>query len=259
MPIAASYFFPDIVKKVTASFGYIFSELKVVRDIKGQPKKIINVPLIYANKEKWYTIIKNPSSIQEENPDLYKTIIRMESPILSYYLTNIEPDTTRLLNQSNTIKCMGADSKVKYVNNRIPVIFNFDVRMKATRNNDLFQLIEQILPFFTPSFSFYINDLDFLQNKTEYKVTWEGMDKVDEFEGVYDETSRELTRNLSFKVYGYLYGPTYEGKTIKHMDVIMSDEEANTFLEKITIDVEPKEAEKYDEHEIITKITIDEL
>lgn len=259
MPIATEYFFPDIIKKVTASFGYIFSELKITRDIKGKPKKIINVPLIYSNKEKWYAIIKNPNVVQQDNPELYKAMVKMESPILSYYLTNIEPDSSRLLNSSNTIRCQGIDSQVKYIKNRIPVIFNFDVRMTATRNNDLFQLIEQILPYFTPSFSFYINDIDFLSNNTEYKVTWEGMDKVDEFEGVYDETSRRLTRNLSFKVYGYLYGPSYSGKTIKNMNIQMTDDEANTFIEKISVHIEPETAEKYDDHEVITNITIEEL
>lgn len=259
MPIATEYFFPDIVKKVTASFGYIFSDLKVVREIKGQTKKVINVPLIYSNKEKWYTIIKNPSSIQEENPELYKAIVKLESPIISYYLTNIEPDSSRLLNSSNKIKCQGKDSKIKYISNRIPVIFDFDVRMKATRNNDLFQLIEQILPFFTPSFSFYINDVDFLQNNTEYKVTWEGMDKVDEFEGTYDEKPRQITRNLSFKVYGYLYGPTLEGNTIKHVEVNMTPDETDNFMSKVDVSVNPPNAEKYDEHEVITKITFEEL
>ena len=255
MPIATEYFFPDIVKKVTASFGYIFSDLKVVRDIKGQTRKIINVPLIYSNKEKWYSILKNPSSIQEENPDLYKAIVKMEAPIISYYLTNIEPDSSRLLNSSNTIKCQGSNSQVQYISNRIPVIFDFDVRMRATRNNDLFQLIEQILPFFTPSFSFYIHDIDFLKDNTEYKVTWEGMDKVDEFEGVYDEKARQITRNLSFKVYGYLYGPTYNSSTIKHIEVEMSSDETDDFLTKVDVSVNPPDAEKDDDYEVITKVT----
>lgn len=259
MPIASEYFFPDIVKKVTASFGYIFNDLKVVRDIEGKPKKIINVPLIYSNKEKWYSIIKNPGSIKEENPDLYKAIVSFESPIISYYLTNIEPDTTRLLNSSNTIKCNGNNSKIKYIRNRVPVIFNFDVRIRATRNNDLFQLIEQILPYFTPSFKFYINDIDFIENNTEYKVTWEGMDKIDEFEGAYDENSRHISRNLSFKVYGYLYGPTFEGDTIKHIEIEMTDDKADTFLDRITIDVDPPTAEKNDDYDVITKITVEEL
>lgn len=255
MPISTSYFYHEHVKKITAAVGYLFSKIKIQKKVEGKKIKQIEVPLVYSNKEKWWKIINNPSSIQEENPTLYTAIVQKEVPIISYYLLNIEPDPSRQV--STTV---GLKLGTSYIQQRSPILYNFEVRITSTRNDDLWQIIEQILPWFTPSFTFNIDIISDPKITSTHKITFQSMDKVDEYEGTYDETNRFMSRTLTFQVEGYLYGPISTDKSIiKNMDISVSDKNDDNYLEHIDIKVVPEDASECDDYNITTNITIESL
>lgn len=251
MPIATTYFYHEHVKRVTAAVGYLFSKIKIQKKVDGKKIKQIEVPLVYSNKEKWYKIINNPSSIQEENPSLYKAIVQKEVPVISYYLLNIEPDTTR---QTSTTTGLASGNSI--IQQRIAILYNFEVRVTSTRNDDMWQIIEQVLPWFNPYFTFNIDDVDNHIISSSYKMTFTGVDKNDEYEGAYDEENRYMSRTLSFTVEGYMYGPTETKQgIIKNMDISLSPTERDDFLDKINIEVVPQDAGHCDDYTINTTIT----
>lgn len=255
MPISTTYFYHEHVKKVTAAVGYLFSKIKIQKKVDGKKTKQIEVPLVYSNKEKWWKIINNPSSIQEENPNLYKVIVQKEVPIISYYLLNIEPDPQRQV--STNVGLAIGNSILKQ---RCPILYNFEVRVTSTRNDDLWQIIEQILPWFTPSFTFNIDDVQSPKITSSYKMTFQSMDKNDEYEGAYDENNRFLSRTLTFQVEGYLYGPvSSDNAIIKDIDISLGEKDDDSYLEHINIEVDPKEASPCDDYNINTYITIESL
>ncbi len=254
MPIAKDYFYHETVKKITAAVGYIFSNIKIKKVTENRKAKQITVPLVYSNKEKWWKIINNPSSIQEENPSLYKAIVQKEVPIISYYLLNIEHDSNRNVNVN-----IGLKSGTSIVKQRSPILYNFEVRVTSTRNDDLWQIIEQILPWFAPSFTFNIDDITNPKITASHKMTFQSMDKNDEFEGEYDSTNRFISRTLTFQVEGWLYGPVdTDNSIIKHMDIEFPDDQSN-YLEHVKIDVNPEDATECDDYTINTYIKIENL
>ena len=255
MPISTKYFYHEHVKKVTAAVGYLFSGIKIQKKIDGKKTKQIEVPLVYSNKEKWWKIINSPASIQEENPSLYKAIVQKEVPLISYYLLNIEPDAARQVNTNVGLKAGGSILK-----QRSPILYNFEVRVTSTRNDDLWQIIEQVLPWFTPTFTFNINDVDYPKVNSAYKMTFQGVDKNDEYEGQYDENNRYLSRTLTFQVEGYLYGPTDdENSIIKNMNISFNNADEKAFVEHVDIIVDPEDATACDNYTINTNIRIESL
>ena len=257
MPISTKYFYHETTKKVTAAVGYLFSGIKIQKKVEGKKPKQIEVPLVYSNKEKWWKIINNPSSLQEENPSLYKAIVQKEVPIISYYLLNIEPDTARQVSTN-----VGLKSSNNILKQRCPILYNFEVRVTSTRNDDLWQVIEQVLPWFTPTFTFNIDDISNPKVTSTYKMTFTGVDKNDEYEGQYDETNRFISRTLSFQVEGYLYGPVEsDNSIIKSMDISLGSPSGDNdlFLEHIDIKLNPEDATPCSDYTIDTSIRIESL
>jgi hypothetical protein len=89
----------------------------------------------------------------------------------------------------------------------------------TTKNlTDLLQIIEQILPHFTPSIDVKVKDSPDLNIETNCKITLMSSDLQMVLEGDI-ETSDELEVTLNFEVEGYLYKSSTEAKVIHTVDV----------------------------------------
>ena len=93
---------------------------------------------------------------------------------------------------------------------------------------DATQVLEQILPFFTPEFTSTINLLDDMDIKVDVPITLQGLSSQDTYEGDF-ETRRALIWNLSFVMKAYLFGPVKEVGIINEANTnIYSTLTANT-------------------------------
>ena len=91
----------------------------------------------------------------------------------------------------------------------IPYNINFELSIMAKNQDDSLQILEQILPFFQPSFNITMNLIPDLGEKRDYPVTLTAIDYEDVYEGDYD-TRRTLVYNLSFIAKTFLYGPVQD-------------------------------------------------
>ena len=138
----------------------------------------------------------------------------------------------------------------------VPYNFEIDLSIMVLNSDDGTQILEQILPYFTPEFHVTLNEMKTLGIKRDIPIVLNSMSTEDDYEGDF-LTRRSLVHTLSFTVQGYLYGPISDQGIIREVDV-----NAGTFsngidqqLTNIDIKPNPVNAELDDDPTTTTTIT----
>lgn len=200
------------ITKTTAAFGTLFDEISIGRYSlnagAGDKLKTIKVPLSYAATEKWLDqkaedVNSKPSVSVPAN---VKTRIKTSLPRMSYEMIDIQPDFSRKLNTLGAMVGKDPNNIGAFIKqlNPVPYDYSYEVKIATKTLDDGFQIIEQILPNFRPSFNLTIKDIPELNITRDVPVIFAGITKQDTWEGSYED-SRVLTWTLSFIVKGYLY------------------------------------------------------
>ena len=100
----------------------------------------------------------------------------------------------------------------------VPYNFEIDLSIMVLNSDDGAQILEQILPYFTPEFQVTMNEMKTMGLKRDISVVLNNLATEDDYEGDF-LTRRSLVHTLSFTVQGYLYGPTSDRKVIREIDV----------------------------------------
>jgi hypothetical protein len=88
----------------------------------------------------------------------------------------------------------------------VPYNMEFELNIMTKINDDMLQIIEQILPYFQPSYTLTVNLLDTLGEKKDIPVVLNSISMSDDYEGNYT-TRRALIYTLRFTAKTYLFGP----------------------------------------------------
>lgn len=254
-------FYFATVRKTTAAFGALFTNVVVNRYDQpgglGSVLKTIKVPFSYGPSNKW---IRSYNESRREGDD---TRLRTFFPRMSFELIGIEYDRERKLQTMGAINVTntGSDSLNAFLKqlNPVPYNYNFDLHITSKSLDDGLQIIEQILPNFTPSFNLTIKDIPEINLVRDVPVIFNGIDTLDDFEGDIKDL-RVLTWTLHFKVKGYLYPNIKDATIIKEVIASIYNEEDMDEDSKqavVTVSVDPIDAEPEDEWEALT--TIEEI
>ena len=188
------------IKQATAVFGSLFNNI-VVRRRDG---KVLPVPIAYGPRSKWLEAQKGLDP-QEE---MFEKLL----PRMSYELVSMNYDINRKL--TNSQKLVGEHTTGKNITQRIssPVPYNLDFSLYLeTKNlNDGWQIVEQILPFFTPAYTVRVrhfpddNDSDtpIMVNEYDMPFTLTAITWADDWTGeIADRRSVEWTLEFNTKVW----------------------------------------------------------
>ena len=142
-----------------------------------------------------------------------------------------------------------------------PVPYNFEISLSIMVKNtdDGTQILEQILPYFTPEFQVTMNEMKTMGIKRDIPIVLNSLSTEDDYEGDF-LTRRALIHTLSFTVQAHLYGPTSDQGIIREVDVnsgIFQDE-IDTQLQNVDIKPDPLTAEP-DDAPVNTTTTITDL
>jgi hypothetical protein len=215
------HFYHRITRKLVVSFGSLFNDIRLVRYNKAGTSEIerIIVPLIYANKEKYYTRIT-------EDPLLAKEV-QITLPRMSFEMSAITYDPLRKISsQINRVAKNDSNGELKTYK-AVPYNFSFSLSIYARNAEDGFQIIEQILPYFSPDYTLTIDPIDIATERIDIPVILESVD-YDVGEDVGSgESTRVLMWTLSFSAKGYLYGYIDDAKIIRKVT-------ANTYMDNQT-------------------------
>ncbi len=88
----------------------------------------------------------------------------------------------------------------------VPYNIGFELSIFSKLNDDALQIVEQILPFFQPSFNITINLLSSIGEKRDIPIVLDNISFRDEYEGDFS-TRTALIYTLQFTAKTYLFGP----------------------------------------------------
>ena len=193
-----TYFYHEIIRKTIIGFGTLFNDI-FIKHTKSDGSILdeIKVGLSYGPMQKFLTKI-------QEQADLTKaTAITL--PRMSFEMTTIQYDTTRKVGVTQTFKASDG-TNLKKVYMPVPYNIGFELNIFSKLNDDALQIIEQILPFFQPSFNLTVDLVSSIGEKRDVPIILDSIDFQDDYEGSF-ETRRALIYTLRFTAKTYLFGP----------------------------------------------------
>jgi hypothetical protein len=204
-----SHFYNETIRKTVISFGTLFNNIEIKRkdpsddSVIGQQK----VPLAYGPKNKFLVRL-------EENPDLRKVSITL--PRLYFEMTGIDYDPTRKTSPIQKYKAIiddnGNEVRTQYV--PIPYNLSFELGCIAKSQDDALQIVEQILPYFQPSFSLTMNIIPEMDEKRDIAIVLNNINYEDEWDDSFLQR-RYVVYTMTFTAKTYLYGPYNTADIIK--------------------------------------------
>jgi hypothetical protein len=203
------YFYHEILRKTIVSFGTLFNDISIQkRDSDGNILEITKVPLAYGPTQKFLARL-------EQSPDLNKPV-QITLPRMSFEFVGLSYDSSRKLaptqSFATTITTDGTDIRKAYM--PVPYNMDFQLSIMTQLNDDMLQIVEQILPYFQPSFVLSVNLVDTIGEKRDVPLTLENLTMQDDYEGDFN-TRRALIYTLNFTAKTYLFGPISGPETSK--------------------------------------------
>ena len=206
-------FYHETIRKVIVSFGTMFNDINLVRkDSSGNISQSMKVPLAYGPREKFLVRLR-------EDADLSKTVA-ITLPRIGFEIANLSYDPTRKLNRVQKFKKVKGSKASQLDTQFMPVPYNIDIELyvMAKQSDDALQIVEQILPYFQPDYTFTINDMADMGIKRDVPIILNSISYEDTYQGDFT-TRRALIYTLSFTAKFYLYGPVTSSKVIKTVQV----------------------------------------
>jgi len=194
------YFYHEILRRTVISFGTLFNDISIQKkDDDGDTFSTIQVPLGYGPKQKFLARL-------EQSPNLNRSV-QMSLPRMSFEMVGITYDPSRKVTSTQSFLAKAKDSS-QIVKSYMPVPYNieFELAIMTKLNDDMLQIVEQILPFFQPSYNLTIDLTPTIGEKKDVPVVMSNITMQDDYEGDYS-TRRSLIYTLRFIAKTYLFGP----------------------------------------------------
>lgn len=186
--------------------GDLFSNIKVARTREDVGVKYIRVPISYASKEHFMMQINKLTAIQStDNKAKIETIL----PRMNLHLVDIMYNPSFKTSQQNRLTATNGNSnKTVSQYSPSPVKLMFELGIFTRHQDDMFQIVEQIMPYFQPHFNTTITELfdNDVKFDRDIKIVLQSVSPDEQLEG--DNLSRRrLEWSIMFELNGWLYPP----------------------------------------------------
>lgn len=193
-----NYYYHQILRKTIVAFGTLFNDIHIRHTSDDSSvESDIKVPIAYGPMQKFLAKL-------EQQRDLAKPIA-ITLPRLSFEIVGISYDSTRKSSITKSFKALDGEN-LKKVYFPVPYNVSFELNILSKLNEDALQILEQILPYFQPTFNLTIDLVDSIGEKRDIPVTLDSVDMQDDYEGNFD-TRRALIYTLRFTAKTFLFGP----------------------------------------------------
>lgn len=195
-------YYHGIIRKCIVGFGTLFSDIYIDRkegdSVTGTTVQRLQVPLAYAPKEKWVVRLEQDPTLENYT---YTSLPRMSFEILGY---NYDP--SRKLNRMQQITCGSGGNSLTTVYTPVPYNIDIALYILTKTQEDGLQILEQILPTFTPEYTLTLNQLPDMNIKLDVPIILNSVTVSDEYDGDF-QTRRFVTHTLNFQLKTNLFGP----------------------------------------------------
>jgi len=226
-------FYNQAVRKTVVSFGTLFNNIELKKIVDGQVIETEKVPLAYGPKQKFlYRLQGNPT-------DGRKVAITL--PRIYFEMTGIDYDPARKTPATQKYKTVINDNGNEVRTQYVPVPYNisFEVGILCKSQDDGLQILEQILPFFQPSFSMSLKFIPDMDEVRDVAVVLNSVDFDDDWEDDFS-TRRSITYTMQFTAKSYIYGPYTKADVIRKSRIIETIGDTNVNKRHVELSYTPK-------------------
>ena len=250
-------FYFGTTRNLVIAFGGLFGDIYLRnRDTDGVSQKIVKCPIAYINKEKFMARLT-------QDPDMHvDTLITL--PRMSFEIVGFAHDRSRQMNKmSKTIASTNTDgARTVYYYSPVPYNLSFNLYSYTRTNEDNYQIMEQILPFFTPDMNLSVKMMTDPEIIQDMPLILDSVNTEDSSVGAFENT-RHIITEYRFTMKAYYYSPLMGSadsekhfedgpstQLIKHTQITINGQV------KYSAIVNPFEANKDDLYDIDESITL---
>lgn len=206
--IMFGHWYNSSLRRYIVLLGDLFSHVQIARWREDTGLKYIKVPITYASKEKFLSQLGKWTAIQStENKAKIETVL----PRMNLHLVDMQYNAMYKTSQLNRTKSYKTPSKITSQYNPTPIKMIFELGIYTRNQDDMYQIIEQIVPYFQPHFNTTITELydkDTSFNR-DVRIVLQSFSQDEAVDGD-NITRRRLEWSLMFEVNGWLYPPVAE-------------------------------------------------
>ena len=240
-------------------FGSLFNNIYVLRkNSSGGTIGTVKVPISYAPREQALVRIRDNANLDTD------TGLGIKLPRLSFEMLAFTYSPERQLQKMGKIqKSIPSDTTVVSRNkiyNYVPYTISFQLNLYAKSQDDGLQILEQILPYFTPQYSLTIKPFsDYADVKEDVPIILQGVAYSDTYEGAVGDR-RVINYQLDFEMHANFYGPFNAGKIIRDVEtnqylIGAGSADSDVWVSKINILPNPLGASADSDYGFTTTIT----
>jgi hypothetical protein len=194
------------IERYTVAFGSIFNDVYIVRkDTANGEVQRLKVPLVYSPKNLWVARIKDEPTFNKE--------VGIVLPRMAFELVSLEYDAARKNNTMNAHLRQKPSAPGVGIRQFVPVPYNlsYNLYIVTVHRTDMFQILEQILPYFTPDYTVVVRSNQQMGLEEEVPIVI-GQNTPEEPE--WTTHTKVYMWTINFKVKGNIYGPMKERRVI---------------------------------------------
>lgn len=212
--LTGQHFYNQTLKKSVSVFGTIFNNIRVVKHGGVEER----VPIAYGPRQKFLARIEQ-SSKQDET-------VAIKVPRMSFEITDLAYDTTTSLNKMNKLSfpAEGSTKSRDIINQSVPYTLSIDLNILSKTQDEALQIVEQILPTFTPEYTVAITDMNGPGCSADVPIVLNSISLQDDYEGDF-ETRRTIIYTLSFTMKVRFTGMVLPKAIIKSVTANIYDSE----------------------------------
>lgn len=207
------HFYHATMRKSVAVFGTLFNNLRVIRKAAdGSVLNQVRVPLAYGPKQKFLARLDQETG--------FDAPMAIKLPRMAFEITGLDIDTTQKLQKRNQIVESHASdvTKKKTIKHFTSYNIAMSLYIMAKNQDDGLQVVEQILPYFSPEYNVTIRPVDGFNHKQDVAVVLNSVNIDDQYEGDFVER-RVLIYQLDFTMKMKFFGPTGDSKIIREINI----------------------------------------
>lgn len=236
------HFYYEAIRKTVISFGTLFNNIYIKhKNDQGQVVSTSKVSFAYGPTQKFLARL-------EQSPDLSKPI-QITTPRMSMEIVGISYDSVRKSNTMRGFIAKNGEDKPTKSYLPVPYNINFELSIFTKLEDDMFQIVEQIIPYFQPHYTITITAVEEIQEKKDIKFILDNISMTDNYEGNFDQR-RALIWTLKFTAKTYIFLPVstdpVEANIINKVSIgFAAGSDSSTISNDINISVTPRATKNY--------------
>jgi hypothetical protein len=196
------------IRKLVVGFGNLFNDITLVRynpDLTESERFL--VPIAYATKESYVMRLEEDLALDKK--------VQMTLPRFSFEMTGLTYDVSRKQN-TNIKNVASTPGGIKSQYNPVPYNFDFNLYLYVRNIEDGTQVLEHIIPYFTPDYTIKLNMVPEMGIIKEIPVILNSCTSDITYEGNREKDPRMIIWTLNFTVKGYIFGKSTSTGLITH-------------------------------------------